>query len=56
MKKKNVNAERDEASKLEKFRHCKLTATKLAGKIIQGTGGEKDVVGQFLLTQDYMKA
>ena len=54
---KNVNVERDvEASKLEKFRHCKLIATKLAGKIIQGAGGEKDVVGQFLLTQDYMKS
>ena len=54
---KSVQPEQEvESSKLDKFKRCKATATQLAGKIIQGSGGDKDVVGQYMLTHDYMKS
>ena len=54
---KSVQPEQEvESSKLDKYKRCKATATQLAGKIIQGSGGDKDVVGQYMLTHDYMKS
>jgi hypothetical protein len=52
---KLVQIEDVEPSKVEKFNKCKAIATQLAGNIIQRSGGEKDVVGQYMLTHDYMK-